>query len=402
MSGAFAWLSRPDLAALLAALDCDGEEARVVGGAVRNALLGEPVHEWDIATTALPSVVIARAEAHGWKVVPTGLDHGTVTVIINGQPFEVTTLREDVETDGRYAVVRFGRDFVVDAMRRDFTINALSVDRHAKLHDPVGGQPDLAERRVRFIGDAQTRIAEDALRILRFFRFFARYGEGEPDAQALAATIAGRAGMARLSRERIRHEFLLILVAKRAGAALEAMAETGLIGHLLAIVPRLAIFERLAANDVTPDAIPRLAALACFVAEDAERLADRLRLSNAETRRLTMMATNAQSLRKPPPDPAVRVLVHRLGTAGALDTLRLAAARHGAEEWAAALSCAKAFSPPPLPWRAEDLVARGIPRGPRLGALLRKLERKWSEHDFPHDVNVLDELLQNALVESEV
>jgi poly(A) polymerase len=402
MNGAFEWLSRPDLAALLAALNSDGEEARVVGGAVRNALLGEPVHEWDLTTTALPSVVIERGEARGWKVVPTGIDHGTVTVVIQGQPFEVTTLREDVETDGRYAVVRFGRDFVSDAMRRDFTINALSVDPDGNLHDPVGGQRDLAERRVRFIGDARTRIAEDALRILRFFRFFARYGEGEPDAAALAATIAGRGGMTRLSRERIRHEFLLILVARRAGAALEAMAETGLFGQLLAIVPRLAIFERMAAGDPAHDPIVRLAALACHVAEDAERLTDRLRLSNAEARRLHRMVEGAEMLRTPPIDRAVRALVHRLGASGALDTLRLAEARDGSEHWSAAISCAKSFNPPSLPWRAADLVERGVPRGPRLGAVLRALEQRWCGLDFPSDPNALEKIVEAVLADSEV
>jgi poly(A) polymerase len=176
------WLRDGALARLLAALDQNGEEARVVGGAVRNALLGEPIGDIDVATTALPAEVIKRAQAQGFKTVPTGIDHGTVTVVIDGRPFEVTTLREDVETFGRKARVAFGHDWKKDAERRDFTINALSVARDGTVHDYTGGLADLATRRIRFIGDPAARIAEDYLRILRFFRFHAHYGEGLPDA----------------------------------------------------------------------------------------------------------------------------------------------------------------------------------------------------------------------------
>ena len=182
----FPWLKEKPLADLLAVLDRDGEEARVVGGAVRNALLGLPHGDIDIATTALPAEVTRRAEAAGFKAVPTGFDHGTVTVVIEGRPFEVTTLREDVETFGRHATVKFGRDWKRDAQRRDFTMNGLSLSPDGEVHDHVGGVADLEARRVRFIGDAATRIAEDYLRILRFFRFHAYYGEGHPDARGPA------------------------------------------------------------------------------------------------------------------------------------------------------------------------------------------------------------------------
>ena len=188
-------LASADVAALLAALNCDGEEARIVGGAVRNALLGEPVADIDVATTARPDETMRRARAAGFKAVPTGIEHGTVTVVIDGAPFEVTTLRRDVETDGRRAVVAFGRDFREDALRRDFTINALGLDAGGNLHDYSGGLADLAARRVRFIGAAGERIAEDFLRILRFFRFHARYGAGEPDREALGACIAGHGAL---------------------------------------------------------------------------------------------------------------------------------------------------------------------------------------------------------------
>ncbi len=187
------WLTEKPLAQLLAVLDRDGEEARVVGGAVRNALIGLPHGDIDIATTALPAEVTRRAEAAGFKAVPTGVDHGTVTVVVASKPFEVTTLREDVETFGRHATVKFGRDWKRDAGRRDFTMNGLSLSADGAVHDHVGGVADLRARRVRFIGDAATRIAEDYLRILRFFRFHAYYGEGHPDAEGLHATIVARA-----------------------------------------------------------------------------------------------------------------------------------------------------------------------------------------------------------------
>src|SRR3954452_4100597 len=176
-----AWLREAPLRDLLAVLDGGGEEARVVGGAVRNAILAEPIAEIDVATTALPTEVVRRAQAAGFKAVPTGIEHGTVTVVVHGQPFEVTTLREDVETFGRHAKVAFGRDWKRDAERRDFTMNALSAARDGAVCDYVGGLADVAARRVRFIGDAAARIAEDYLRILRFFRFHAAYGEGAPD-----------------------------------------------------------------------------------------------------------------------------------------------------------------------------------------------------------------------------
>ena len=213
--GAFDWLAIPSSRRLC--WPCStamARQARVVGGAVRNALLGEPVTEWDIATTALPAEVTARGRRAGWKVAPTGIEHGTVTVIINAVPFEVTTLREDVATDGRHAVVRFGRDFRADAMRRDFTINALSVARTGELFDYAGGLDDLAARHIRFIGDADRRIAEDYLRILRLFRFHARYGQGPIDGPSFAAAIRQRAGLARLSRERVRAEMLKLLSAR--------------------------------------------------------------------------------------------------------------------------------------------------------------------------------------------
>src|SRR5215475_2021689 len=270
-----AWLREMPLRDILAALDGEGEEARVVGGAVRNALLDEPHGDIDIATTALPSEVIRRVEAAGFKAVPTGVEHGTVTVVAAGQPFEVTTLREDVETFGRHAKVVFGRDWRRDAERRDFTINALSLSRDGTVHDYVGGLGDIEARRVRFIGDAAGRIAEDYLRILRFFRFHAAYGEGAPDPDGVAACIDGRAGLDRLSRERIRMEMVKLLVARHAVPSLAVMTEAGLLEQVLGGVPLLASFANMikleAVLALSPDAVRRLGALSVSVVEDAER-----------------------------------------------------------------------------------------------------------------------------------
>ncbi len=287
------WLRHGEVARLLAALDCDGEEARVVGGAVRNALLNLAVDEIDVATTAVPDEVVRRVTGAGWKSVPTGIEHGTVTVVIDGKPFEVTTLRQDVETYGRHAKVAFGRDWRTDAERRDFTINALSASAAGKVHDYVGGIADIAARRVRFIGEPRERIAEDFLRILRFFRFHAWYGDGAPDTAGLHASILARAGLETLSRERVRMELLKLLLAPRPTPTLVVMAETGILGLVLGGVPLLAGFENMAKVEAATgrgaDAVRRLGALNVLVREDAERLAERLRLSNAEAERLVAL-----------------------------------------------------------------------------------------------------------------
>src|SRR6202022_3616289 len=223
------WLKSGPTARVLELLNGGGEEARVVGGAVRNALLKIPIGDIDIATTALPDEVVRRAKAAGIKCVPTGIDHGTVTLVVDGQPFEVTTLREDTESYGRKAKVAFGRDWVRDAERRDFTINGLSVDADGIVHDHVGGLKDIAAKRVRFIGDPDQRIAEDYLRILRFFRFHAAYGAGEPDRAGYLACIGGRAGLAGLSAGRIGMEKVEVMGAGGAVAAIVAMTDGGLL-----------------------------------------------------------------------------------------------------------------------------------------------------------------------------
>ncbi|MEI9803965.1 MAG: CCA tRNA nucleotidyltransferase [Pseudolabrys sp.] len=262
----------------------------MVGGAVRNALLEMPVHEVDVATTAVPEEVVRRVTAAGFKAVPTGIEHGTVTVVIDKHPFEVTTLRQDMETDGRHAKVAFGRDWKADAERRDFTINSLSASADGTVYDYVGGLADLAERQVRFIGEPKQRIEEDYLRILRFFRFHAVYGTGgHPYAEGVAACIAGRNGLDQLSRERVRMEILKLVVAPHAVPTLIAMADAGLLLRVLGGVSYLSNFENMAKAEAAiglhPDPVRRLGALGVTIAEDAERLAQKLRLANVERER---------------------------------------------------------------------------------------------------------------------
>src|SRR5256885_5252788 len=287
------WLRSGPTAPVLELLSGNGEEARVVGGAVRNALLKIPLGDIDIATTALPDEVIRRAQAAGIKCVPTGIDHGTVTLVVESEPFEVTTLREDTETFGRKAKVAFGRDWVRDAERRDFTINGLSVDADGIVHDHVGGLADIEAKRVRFIGDAGQRIAEDYLRILRFFRMHAAYGAGESDRAGYIACVEGRAGLASLSAERGRMGMLKLLGAGGAVVAVQAMADAGLLLSIFGGVTYTGAFAAMIAAEralgLPPNAVRRLAALTVAVTEDARRVSARLRLSNAETKALDSM-----------------------------------------------------------------------------------------------------------------
>lgn len=402
------WLAEPPLAKVLAALDGQGEEARVIGGAVRNALLGEPIADVDIATTAPPEEVVRRAARAGFKSVPTGIEHGTITVVADERPFEVTTLREDVETFGRKAKVAFGRDWKKDAERRDFTMNALSMTRDGVIHDEVGGLADLKSRRVRFIGDPATRIAEDYLRILRFFRFHAAYGEGPPDPAGLHACVAAREGLDQLSRERVRTELLKLLVARHTVPMLVVMSETGLLVRLLGGVPLLASLANTikveAAMGLSADAVRRLGALAVFVEEDAVRLSDRLRLSNAETGRLACMGEGWWRVAAEMPPKEARALLYRLGSDRFADRCLLAWSRahEGAADarWHALASLPRQWTPPVFPLKAADFIARGIAKGPALGAALTAAEEAWIAADFPAGQRELDALADAAVAPS--
>jgi poly(A) polymerase len=396
-----AWLTGGALARLLGVLDGDGEEARAVGGAVRNALLDMVVGEIDVATTAVPEEVVRRVEAAGFKAVPTGIEHGTVTVVIDGVPFEVTTLRRDVETYGRHARVAFGRDWKEDAQRRDFTINALSASRDGAVHDYVGGLVDLAARKVRFIGEAKTRIEEDYLRILRFFRFHAGYGEGALDAEGLHACIAARAGLEKLSRERVRMEFLKLLVAEHAAPVLQVMADAGLLLLALNCVPNVVHFSAMTAIEyavkVTPDPMRRLGALAVLVIEDAERLSEKMRLSNAESAKLISMIEGWRAIKA---GDDGRELLYRRGAERFTDRVLLAWARSGAaagdQDWRTLATLPQRWGVPAFPIKATDLMRRGMAKGPALGAALRAAETAWIVAGFPADKTTIDEIADDA------
>jgi poly(A) polymerase len=390
------WLASGPTARVLELLDGNGEEARVVGGAVRNALLKLPVGEIDIATTAVPAEVIRRAKAAGIKSVPTGIEHGTVTLVVDAQPFEVTTLREDTETFGRKATVAFGRDWVRDAERRDFTINGLSVDANRVVHDHVGGLEDIEARRVRFIGDPDKRIAEDYLRILRFFRIHAAYGAGEPDRAGYLACIAARAGLAGLSAERVRMELLKLMVADGAAGAVTAMADGGLLLLILGGVaypgPFAAMIAAEHALGLEPDPVRRLAALAVAVTEDAKRLGSRLRLTNNETKALDSMGHRWWRLAGM--DEAIaRRRLYRLGAERYRDRLMLAWARAGRDansaSWRELALLPQRWSAPKFPLKAADFIARGIAEGPALGQVLALAEDAWLAANFPLEESVL-------------
>ncbi len=404
LSGA-AWLTAGGLPRLLSVLDCDGEEARVVGGAVRNALLDMPIAEVDVATTAVPDEVVKRVTAAGFKPVPTGIEHGTVTVVIEKHPFEVTTLRKDVETYGRHAKVEFGRDWKADAERRDFTINALSATRDGAVYDYVGGLHDLGQRRVRFIGDPGKRIAEDYLRILRFFRFHAAYGTSDrPDAAGLAACIAGREGLDQLSRERVRTEMLKLVVAPHAVPTLISMTDAGLLLRVLGGVSYLASFENMAkveaAIGAEPNAVRRLGALAVAIPEDAERLWQKLRLANNEHERLASMGESWGRISPLYGEKAAKALLYRLRPQNFTDRVLLGWARSAAtardSEWRTLATLPQHWTAPVFPLKAADFMKRGVPQGPALGAAIAAAEQAWIAAGFPGDQAALDAIVTGA------
>ena len=399
--GKASWLTADSCQAVFLALESGGHEGRAVGGAVRNSLMGQAVSDVDISTPALPDEVMRLCRAAGLGVHPTGLDHGTVTVVSDHVPYEVTTLRQDVETHGRHATVAFTRDWKADASRRDFTMNALYCDRHGVLFDPLGGLPDLLERRVRFIGDAGDRIREDFLRILRFFRFFATYGEGEIDAEGLSAAAAERDGLKGLSAERIRGELLKLLIARRAHEALGLMSAHGIAELVLGRKADLARFGKLAELDSTlmsvADPILRLAALATSDEAEARALASRLKLSNAERKKLVTVSGNLTSQFFPEPETN-KVLLYRLGDATYQGVCLNAWARSEASvdsiAWQKAFQLPQHWKPPALPFKGADVVSLGVPTGPDVGAVLKRFEAWWISEGFPDDATLLEAKLR--------
>jgi len=368
--------------------------SRFVGGCVRNALLGVPVDDIDIATQLPPEAVMQAAEAAGLAVHPTGIAHGTVTVVANHRPFEVTTLRRDVETDGRRAVVAFTEDWREDAARRDFRINALYADPSGTVWDPTGGGlDDLRARRIVFVGEPDQRIAEDYLRILRFFRFSAWYGQGL-DQAGLEACRRGAGGVAALSAERVWKELKKLLAAHDPRAALRAMAETGVLRLCLpeAEFARLAVLEQLIETDLdqlfAPDPLLRLATL-LDGAGSAEQLAGRLKLSRAEAERLEGALRSGPRIVSYLSPREVRRALYGLGEQAFRDQVRLhwaqAAKPKTAPQWRALLALAEGWRRPALELTGEEILAAGAPPGPAVGWVRREVEAWWIDSDFTAD-----------------
>lgn len=383
------WRKSRGMAPLLDALAADQGFTRYVGGAVRDELLDLPVNDVDLATRLHPQQVIERLDAAGIKAVPTGVEHGTVTAVSNGRPVEVTTLRRDVSTDGRRATVAFTDDWKEDAARRDFTINALSADpASGEIFDYFGGLGDLKARRVRFIGDPIARIAEDHLRILRFFRFHARFGQGEPDPEALDACARRANDLMALSRERIADELLKLLGLAEPCSTIAVMLKRGILAPVLPEVRPEALpdLKSLIAAErkagIGPDAVRRLAALLPADPQLAERIAARLKLSNKARKRLACAV--ARDVGAGP-----RALAYHQGTECAVDRLLL---EGRAEDSAAVLR----WSVPKLPFGGGALIERGVPQGPEVARTLRRIEKRWVEEGFPDGAG-LERIVAEAL-----
>jgi poly(A) polymerase len=381
------WLKDPRLQELMRVITGAGSEVRVAGGAVRNSLLGEPISDVDLATTMLPGDVMRVCKHAGFAVHPTGLDHGTITVVNGGQPFEVTTLRRDVETDGRRAVVAFTQDWQEDAARRDFTINAMYCDFEGKLYDFTNGYADILRKKVRFVGDASLRIKEDYLRILRFFRFHARYGKGAPDRVGLAACVKLKSGLKKISAERVRQEMFKLLVAPRAVQTLKVMAGAGILKIILPYTEDWRVLARL-----PQDALLRLFVLARV----PDELKDRLRLSNEEALRIGALSSAPQISPKFR-DGEQKVLLYHLGASNWRDAVHMSWAKSKAKKddltWQALLDLPQSWAVPKFPLGGKDLLAAGIAAGPEMGERLQALEDWWVASHF---ALTRDELLKRV------
>jgi poly(A) polymerase len=379
-------MTAPAARAVIAALEAGGAEVRFVGGCVRDCLLGRDIGDIDIATPEPPELVIERLEAAGLKAVPTGLKHGTVTAVADGRGYEVTTLRVDVESHGRHATVAFTDDWMADAARRDFTFNAMSARPDGTLYDPFAGRGDLKAGRVRFVGEPEARIAEDYLRVLRFFRFLAHFGREAPDAEALHACAEAKGELPRLSAERVRAELMKLLAAPNPVPALTAMAETGVL-HI--VLPEAGGFSRLLAL-VGIDERDPLRRLAALIERDGAGVAERLRMSNAEKKRLAALVPPVAELDPAADGRARRRLLYDLGTDLFRDLVLLKWAGDGerrAEAWRDMLEAANRWDNPKLPVKGADVVALGVPKGPEVGRIVAAVEDWWRGHDFGPDRN---------------
>ena len=361
--------------------------ARFVGGCVRNALLGEPVADIDIATQLVPELVQKVMIAAKIAVHPTGIDHGTLTVVADHQPFEVTSLRQDVETDGRRAVVAFTDDWALDAQRRDFRMNALYANTSGDIFDPTGGGlDDIANRRIVFVGDPETRIREDYLRILRFFRFQAWYGRTVPDEAGLAACAKLRAGLADISAERIWMETRKLLAAPQPLSSLDAMEAAGVIDQLFSESKGLKLLRKLVGLDMregfAPDPMVRFLALFWKDAAAVHDVANRLKMSNDERYRLNWAVQHDAPLWGGITEQEVRTALYLAGQQTIRDRLMLEWASDGSADWSDVLTLVDAWQRPVMPVTGADLLKRGVAQGPEIGDALRKLEAAWIDSDF--------------------
>ena len=384
-------MTAPETVRVLSALTAEGAEVRFVGGCVRDAVLGRPVTDVDIATHLPPEGVMRLLEANGVRAIPTGLAHGTVTAVVGDAQFEITTLRRDVETYGRRAKVAFTHDWAADAARRDFTINAMFAAPDGTLYDQFGGLADLRAGRVRFVGEPEERIREDVLRLLRFFRFQAHYGREPPQEAALDACARLAPSLPNLSGERIAGEMFRLLAAPEPAGMLRLMAERGILAHLL---PQATAFDRLQAlvalegPEAVADPLRRLAAVVVGGAPAAEAVADRLRLSNEEQERLTALAEPAARLDPRMPARERRRWLYRLGGARYRDLALIASAEAGTRgrrdrrAWRGLIGLAEAWGAPAFPLRGRDAVALGVAAGPQVGSLLAEVEKWWIDGDF--------------------
>lgn len=383
------WMQLPETRRVVAALTRDGTEVRYVGGCVRDAVAGRPVRDIDIATPDPPEKVMELLRAAKIQVIPTGIEHGTVTAVVGGRPFEVTTLRHDVETDGRRARVAFTDDWVADAARRDFTINALSCTPDGRLYDPFGGLRDLEAGVVRFVGEPRRRIEEDVLRLLRFFRFHASFGKAPPDAESLEACVEMADRLRTLSGERVRSELLRLLTAPAAVDVVRLILERGILADLLPEVRDIDRLAGLAAAETrvraTPDAVLRLVALLQTDVRGAASVADRLRMSRAERARTTSLVER-RNVELGSTVAGIRRAIYENGRERYLDLCLLRAASdvdHAALErrWIQA----REWTPPSFPLAGADVLALGVSRGPAVGELLAEVERWWVERGFIDD-----------------
>lgn len=402
MSADLSWLDAKATRLLIAALDAGGVDFRFVGGAVRDGLLGRPVSDIDVATPAKPDAVIKALEAAGLKAVPTGIAHGTVTAVAAHRPFEITTLRRDVETDGRHAVVAFTDDWREDAARRDFTMNALYADRDGAITDFFGGEADARAGRVRFIGDARQRIAEDALRILRFFRFHARYGRGTLDADGLAACRDLSGMIDRLSGERIRTELFKMLVAPDPAPVWQAMIDAGVMAHVLPAATDVGALSRMIALEqdigLEADPIRRLAALTGVPSPDAAAaLKSRLKLSNRDADHLAafrLLRGRAELIARGKFGQALYG-AHPAWVRDAAMLVQVEKNEIATEVLAEFSRFIASWTQPRFPLTGADLQAAGIPPGPEIGRVLGEIERWWIAADFmPRRAACLERLKQ--------